>query len=517
MTTGFGSNRGIALKKHNYIIFMFFFFCLSPIFAQAETPDLGSYCEAYPQGKSSPEGKLQLLAGVKGSLSVSAEHAKERLNDVIECFHERRDEPSCKSFRQNLLHVLANRLRAVKMLTAVGEKNTLQLSQLSRNATFNLAIDPELPPELVANFQSSGFTFSANDKASALKIWQRMAIQSLAQEIESKKIQPNANTCQDFMFTPASSMRQSMVSHVNSAKEISLEQNPLLELLKTQPLNEQSLEESLVKLRDYNQKFVDLVKDMRVDHKDTVPSRFLLTMADHEMALVNFPKVAMQNIAKLPENERANACASWAGLEKQQSQRVNSSIGVGFGTALVCGAGIVSGFGTVPALAACLPSIADSLWGGYRGYADAKTARLSQFTGRELSDTGGLSDGLRSREEVKALTRQGNLVAFINFAGIVPVLSGAKAATPGVRGSLKGFAKIPISDSSVSALEMNADKIAGIMQAVKENSEPPLRGTPNGKLVADFQSRCEKILYPPRNSPAKLESEPLPEYTNSAL
>jgi len=261
----------------------------------------------------------------------------------------------------------------------------------------------------------------------------------------------------------------------------------------------------LVKMRDYNDKFVKIVEAMRVDHTDTIPSRFILTTYDHEMALVNFPKFALSAIEAMPESERPNACASWARLEKQQSQRVKSSIGVGFSTAVVCGVGIVSGLGTGPALIACTPSIADSLWGGYRGYADSKTARLSAFSGRGMNDLGEMTSGIRSKEEAQALARQGNLVAFINFAGIAPVLSGAKAATVGVKGSLKGFAKIPVSDSSVSALEMNAERLASILASAKEEKAAPLSQAPSYRKVADFHDRCDQIF---RQQQSSAESAP---------
>jgi hypothetical protein len=111
-----------------------------------------------------------------------------------------------------------------------------------------------------------------------------------------------------------------------------------------------------------------------------------------------------------------------------------------------------------------------------------------------MNDLGEMTPGIRSKEEAQALARQGNLVAFINFAGIAPVLSSAKAAHVGVKGSFKGFAKIPISDSSVSALEMSAERLANILHSAKEEKSEPLNQAPSYRKVAAFLNHCDLIL-----------------------
>jgi hypothetical protein len=461
-------------------------------------------CEAYTKGVSSPEMKARLLADVKKSLVRSASASEKRLDDAIECFRSKRSEPICLLFREKLLSVLDQRLHSVKMLTAIADSQSGRLARSSRKANFATIRNQEIPAEMVANFSATGYQFSAEEKATTLRIWRHMTLQSLSQEIEKKNLRPDSATCLDFNFTPAPHLRQAVQQIAKNAVTAAMEQNPLLEILHTKPLNEKSLENALVQMRDYNDKFVKIVEDMRIDHTDSIPSRFILTAHDHEMALVNFPKFALAAIEAMPESERANACASWERLEKQQSQRVKSSIGVGFSTALVCGVGIISGLGTGPALVACTPSIADSLWGGYRGYADSKTARLSAFSGRGMNDLGEMTPGIRSKEEAQALARQGNLVAFINFAGIAPVLSGAKAAHVGVKGSFKGFAKIPISDSSVSALEMSAERLANILHSAKEEKITPLNQAPSYRKVAAFKDQCDLIL----NNQSQVEEAP---------
>ncbi|MCO5143010.1 MAG: hypothetical protein M9962_07975 [Oligoflexia bacterium] len=462
--------------------------------AEAATPQsIEQYCEAYPNGESSPETKVKILSNVKRSLLVAANKTERRIQDTIDCFRLHKSDSYCVEFRTNLTSLLKHKKESLKILTSLSQHHSRGLMQLSKNAIFNLASNPELDPRAVANFNL--YRYTKEEKNHALQLWQRAMIKLLNDDLQEKNAQVEQKSCEDFLFQSASKFQYIINKSAEASVTDMIDQNPMLEILKLKEINDVNIEKALRKLKDYNHKFVDLIEAMRVDHKDTIPSRFILTMQDHEMALVNFPNIALLSIEKMEEKEKANACASWAHLEKQQSQRIKSSIGVGFSTALLCGAGIISGLGTLPTLAACLPSIADSLWGAYRGYNDSKIARLSGVSGREFDIHGEMKEGIRTKEEARELARQANLVVFINLAGIVPVMSSVKTATAGAKGTIKDFAKMPITDSSVSVVEANSGRLTHILKTVRDKSATSMEEMPSYETVSHFQKACHEKIY----------------------
>ena len=222
--------------------------------------------------------------------------------------------------------------------------------------------------------------------------------------------------------------------------------------------------------------------------------RFLIFIGDHEMGLVRFERFIPSVIEKLKPAKRANACASWEDLKDMQDIRVKSSIGVGFTTSLVCGAGIISGIGSAPSLLVCLPAIADGLLGGYRGYKDSKTAKVAIQAGRALNEDKKFSSGMISREDGLSYVLQGKLVLLANLVGIAPIGLGVKTAQKGVRGSAKAFAKIPLSDSSVSAAEISFSYISLALQEIYNDEHLPASSEESFKSLIEYRNYCSSTF-----------------------
>lgn len=420
------------------------------------------FCSQQNPGTASVPVQRRLMQGIQNEVLRSASIAKNRLLNALICFENRENQTDCDVFHDELVANIVRQMKASKIVRAIIEKRHAQISRVSRNGFINVMNENNLKPEHIANFNIQGLSFSEEEKEQTLYVWKQAYLEILKQEITDGSLSRDQNSCMSYQFDPSHEIDNKIRDLFKSINGQFMKNNPLLAFIREG--GNQSIDQKIVgafqRLIQYNESFEEHVNTYRFDHADNAYTLVNLTIEDHEMGLLNFTEAAQSVIQRMPEASRGNACASWDELKQIQERRVRTSIGVGFGTALVCGLGVWSGIGTLPALALCLPAIGDGLLGGYRGLRDSDVAELSRYAGRSL----GSDRQIRSMEEAVALRDQGKVVALVNFLGIIPIARAVGTVKLGARGNIRSLAILPTNDATVSFVEINAAKLATLIE-----------------------------------------------------
>ena len=435
--------------------------------------DVESYCSEQGSGTASVAVQKRLMQGIQNEVLNSAVIARNRLKNALICFQNLENKEDCKTFHDELSANVIRQMKAAKIVRAIVEKKYVPITRVSRNGFINIFNDDTLSPEHVAQFQIRGLTFTQEEKEETLYVWKRAYLEILNHEIISGQFGRDRNSCAEYQFQSSTPIEQKIVELFKHINDEFIKNNPLLPFINEG--GNQSMDQKIIgafnKLIQYNEEFGSMVESFRFDHADNAYTLVNLTIEDHEMGLLNFSEAATKVIKRFPEASRANACASWEELKNIQERRVKTSIGVGFGTALVCGIGVWSGIGTLPALALCIPAIGDGLLGGYRGLRDSQVAELSQYAGRSL----GSDRQIRSMDEAIALRAQGQVVALVNFLGIIPIARAVGTVKLGARGNITSLAVLPSNDATDSYVEINASKLATLVEVLLDFSESTVK------------------------------------------
>jgi len=425
-------------------------------------------CLKNKSGRDSPQIRKKLLEGIKKELLNSAKTAESSLTEAQKCFTDSMSKEKCSGFRKSLMSVLTDQIQMAKLAQSLTWKNVNHLQRLSLAAWVHEVDMDSLRAEEIANFKQPGFHYSNTEKEMVLNLWKRAFLRLSDAHLKDSNLSMEESNCNAFRRTPITLVSEQVRQHFSFISSELIRVNPLLAFLTEESLKDDAkIRAAFDRLIKFNQNFIQTINGYETEHSRNFWSYLNLTTNDHEMGLINFSRQAESVIQSLPEEKVSDACASWSGLKRQQSTRVKSSIGVGFTTAVVCGVGIWSGVGTLPSAAFCSFAVADGLWGGYRGYDDAKLSQNSAYAGRIITPEGKISKGVRDFEEAAHLSSQGNVVFLINMIGILPVAKGVASAAKGGRGELVALAKLPASDSAVSYGEVKSGTLASFMKFVK--------------------------------------------------
>ncbi|MBY0385673.1 hypothetical protein K2X05_11000, partial [bacterium] len=248
---------------------------------------------------------------------------------------------NCSDFYQSFVDVLSEQMHLAKLVKAIVQKNGIQKVNPRQVLTISGILQKiksgKLLPTDIASFKNESFEYSKEDQEKTLQLWQHIYVKTVSHL-------PPGSDFQTAMSETNIFFRQ--LSHDLIAL------NPLLAFLnETDIADPQKIFAVFDKLVQFNQDFLSFVDEMQTRHENTLWSYVNLAMPDHEMGLVNFTNYANGVVEQYSRTERDQKilCSAWTDLKSQQRHRIITSIGVGTAAAFVCGAGIWSGVGTVPA------------------------------------------------------------------------------------------------------------------------------------------------------------------------
>lgn len=423
-----------------------------------------STCDAVEVVDEDTTWRPLVLNRVKSEILSSTHQSTAHLLSLRECFLG--DNQACGEFETTAAfkQFLIRQFAVLKRAEAIARARPSNLYQLSRQALVRVLRERPEVLEGFASLRDVRFHFTQSEKDAVVRIWRNSLLLSLGEEIEQGLFgESEHRDCLKFNFEPVPEVLKRVSFGYQSLVDELHKSNPLLFFLTEEGLSDQRVGlRAFDRLLESHASFMSQVLKLQTYHSDSLWTYPSLILYDHEMGLMNFDPTISSMISKLAVTDQPKACASIRSLKAQQSNRVVSSIAVGFATATACGVGIWSGVGTAAAAASCLPAMGDSLLGGYRGMYDGNLAERSQWIGRGLSSTaeGSALKPLRSIKEAEMLKTRANIVALINFAGLAPVLHGVSLATKGATGTIGSLAKLPAADSTVSLTEVNSGLVA---------------------------------------------------------
>ncbi len=420
------------------------------LFYGAASGETLSGCESTSYAESNITERDFFLRSLKYKLNQDSQKSIESItsakNTLVQC-----QAGGCPELYDSFVAVLTEQMQLAKMVKAIVKKGGLQRASARQVFTISGVLkkikNGSLQPAEIGSFNTDGFNYSEDDQEKTLQLWQHIYVKTVAHLPPRSHYQTSIDGTNLFF-------RQ--LSHDLIAL------NPLLAFLNETDVSEpQKIFAVFDKLVQFNQDFLVSVEDMKTRHSTTFWSTLNLTSPDHEMGLVNFSGYASGVVEQYSrtETDQQILCSAWADLKSQQRSRIISSIGVGTAAAVVCGVGIWSGVGTIPATAICSFTVADGLWGARRGYLDSEIAYISRFAGVQALSDGTFSEGMLSLSESEKQELQGDVVFLINIIGIVPVVRALKMAQPEVRGKVFDLVKIPASDVVVSTIESQSANI----------------------------------------------------------
>jgi hypothetical protein len=306
--------------------------------------------------------------------------------------------------------------------------------------------------------------FSEDDKSYTLRIWYQVFI-AYANTTENQNLKDVLDRTKEFF----SGITQAMI-----------QTNVLLGFFQTsRDIHPEGLLDALYKIRDYNNNFSDRISRFHIEHREGLLANLALFVPDHEMGLVNFLHVVDETL----EDQNGSStydrfCSARQDLVRQQRVRMRTSIGVGFGVAVLCGVGVWSGVGTVLAAAPCYAALADGLLGGTRGVINANLSRNAFYAGRNFSARLSDSEGIFSFAEQQAGISSNRFIAAVNFIGLIPVArsiqavraQGARRALAHAisqRGTVVDLVQVPSVDFTVSFSESQSYGLAIMTLALR--------------------------------------------------
>ncbi len=443
-----------------------FILLFSLVGSRAYAQNLAS-CSSYAYTRSSAEHRSELLTELKASLLTESQEAAASLSQARRFIDTCTDE-ACNQFRTNFYAVLVDQVRTAKMARAIAERGPGLFAYLRAPRTLVEFIQRKergtLRPENVARFEVPGFTFSEQEKQETLEIWYHIFIRTAG------RMGVTTNVRDIYMETQR---------YFRLRNQELIEMNPLLAFVSEDILhNPRQLSQAFNRMINYNEQFLRRIEQFETSHSTSVGSYATIWINDHEMGLVNFSGQADRLLSTLEDQSDIDVmCSAWHDLKRQQTRRVVTSIGVGLGTAIVCGVGSLSGIGTAGAAVLCLPALADGSLGAWRGRADSNLSYNGFFAGREIDLNGDFSHGLLTYENSSVLDHRGDVVFLVNLLGLIPVGRAVQAAhaveslrnagTAVARPQLYQFFALPASDMSVSGVEVNAANISYLLLLVR--------------------------------------------------
>lgn len=412
-----------------------------------------SVCQGIKSNSSTADVRNSLLQETKKQLIEKANVSIKSI-ETAKLYLQNCNDKICREIEFHFLSALAEQIHISKILKVLSTGEHLYYEpvlkvemMLKRN---------ELIPDDVINFNLKGFTFSAKEKQQAFELWKQLFFHHLP-EYEEHHTQPSGH------------FQHKINNFFNIASLELVNKNPLLPFIDESALTDRkSLFAGFDRLIQFNKEFTNIINSYKTHHKTGFWSYVNLAVADHEMGLVNFGTLIEDVIAKSDTSLRQQYCSAWNYLQSQQTLRVRTSIGVGFTTAVVCGVGVWSGIGTVPAAALCSFAVADGLWGAYMGKKTSNLGYYAMYAGKVLSlDSLNFSEGVMSYIDSKQLQNSGNVVFLINLIGLVPIAKSVITTVKGVRGTVSSLLVLPSADVTTSATEGASSKLIYVLLALK--------------------------------------------------
>ncbi len=415
-----------------------------------------SVCENYSYAPSQESQREQLLNQTKRNLLRDARSAMSNLERARNDFQSCNDQ-NCQEFAQTFLTTVREQYQLAKIARAIAElPRALQGGIRSPRTVGDMLIwiqHGHIHAVHIANLNIDGLTFSESLQEKMVEMWTHVFIRTA-------RVQPNANL-RDII--------ESVRHYFEYVAETLNFTNPLLAFMEdsqVETFNE--IINALDRLIQFNEDFINTIQGLQTRHSRSFWSYPNLTLRDHEMRLVNFNTQIESIIASHSNpNSQRLLCNAWEDLKRQQTRRIRSSIGVGFATSVVCGVGIWSGLGTIPALMVCAPALADGLWGAQVGRTDARLAGRALLAGREIFGAGQFTDGILSPEVAMSQQRRANIVFLVNITGLIPITRAISMAQAGTRGRLLDLFTLPFSDVTVSATEVSAANLVYLAMVLK--------------------------------------------------
>ncbi len=445
--------------------------------AQGSQQAIDLVCNKYPTGNDSDLSRIKLLHGLKSSIITDTFKTEVDLNAITYCLESSNETP-CLEYRKTLLNIIVGqveKLKAITYLTRVSPGFT----SLSRGALYNMLTKNnfELDRLFIKNYRAGNI----NDFEIALAhgIWLNTFKAMVEPEFNS--LNKSSLQCQTYLIQP---IIPTMIKYFKAQASYIIKQNPLLSFI---PLNKEVTQKSIVKalnkMISYNQKFRKKIEKFHVDHKDNLYTQINLAINDHEMGLLNFSSFAAKYIMNLKDqNKKSDACSSWNAMKALQKKRINTSIGVGFTTALTCSASLFAG--PKGAAIGCGPAFVDGVVGAYRGHQFSKLMSYAQYAGQNIDFSQGMTESpFMTSEEASYLQQKGKIIAFANVLGLLPITQGivkhvrmipASKRSQYVLPTKRQFAVYPTVDVSISKTELSsgflANYIGRFYEAYEQNN-----------------------------------------------
>jgi hypothetical protein len=445
----------VALSVAEVRMLNYLFILLMQIPSIITTANAADVCSDAQKGLSTPQTRQELLVDTKKFLVgkandsiISLTNAK---NYLATC-----NESVCEEITKHLMSTLAEQVRISKILSVLSKSDVLYYEPLIK---FDLMMQRnEIQPDDITQFKLSGFSFSDEEKHIAFELWKQSYKAFAPQYMATENI------------TQPSGALQSKINSFFSLAEVQLvSSNPLLPFMTEAALTDKKeLFIAFDKLIEFNKQFLSNIQGYKTAHKTGVWSYVNLAVADHEMGLVNFQSNIGELISNTQGAKRTNFCNAWNDLKIQQARRVRTSIGVGFTTAVICGVGIWSGVGSLPAAALCSFATADGLWGAYVGRQKSNLGYYSLYAGKVLNlENAKFSSGVMTYINAEYIRGSGNAVFLINLVGLLPIAKSVITASKGVRGSITSLLKIPSADVASSTSESASSQLVYVLLAMR--------------------------------------------------
>lgn len=412
-----------------------------------------SVCSGYGVQKSTAPERQELLKDTKQNLILKANESIVSIQNAKKYLVDCQDRV-CREVKQHFISALSEQMRISKMLTVLSKSDILFYEPVLK---VELMLQRgELDADSVTTFNLAGFSFSEREKQMAFELWKK-TFSEFIKDFKGPREQPSGSL-------------QHQINDVFSMASLQLvNMNPLLPFLTEAAISKPSeLFKAFDKLIEFNHEFLAIVAGYRTEHKTGFWSYVNLAVPDHEMGLVNFPSQIEYTIATKPESSRKNLCNAWHDLETQQKWRVRTSIGVGFTAAVVCGVGVWSGVGTIPAAALCSFAVADGVWGSYVGIKDSNMGYYSAYAGKVLNmHDVEFSEGVQNTLDAKHLQASGRAVFVINMIGLVPIARSVMTVTKGVRGTLRSLIVVPSADVAGASSEAGTSRLVYVLLTLR--------------------------------------------------
>jgi hypothetical protein len=428
---------------------------------------LAKQCADFNYSSSSAAERVSLLRRVQDELLVRSENSDRQLTSFIDLIEDC-ESTDCRAWLAQVIGIVREQYRVSKVAQAIAESGQNFFRNRHREVTIATIIDRveagQVQPQHVADFSVADGDFSEPDQVYAFNMWYRIFIA--------------------FANDPATAGARDAIRKTKQyfarVSQALVQTNVVLGFIRSErSLNPAELLTALRRIRDFNADFADRIENFRVEHRQGLLAKLAIFVRDHEMGLVDFLHVVGDVINSAEQSETYHRfCSARQDLLRQQRVRVRTSIGVGFGTAVLCGVGIWSGVGTIPAAALCAPALADGALGGARGALNTTLSHRALYAGRDYSE--GLLDteGVISFATQQAAMGRNRFVAAVNFLGMVPVgralhavrlrdAQQALLATTRQRGTVVDLVRVPSVDVTVSFSESQSYGVAFMLMAIR--------------------------------------------------